>query len=46
MYGYPDYQTGMYGAVPQMQARLNQLEGYQAQQLQVAVVLRLRPDVA
>lgn len=36
MYGYPDYQTGMYGAVPQMQARLNQLEGYQAQQLQAA----------
>ena len=31
MYGL-DYPY--YGAVPQMQARLNQLEGYQAQQLQ------------
>lgn len=26
MYGYPNYQTGMYGAVPQMQERLNQME--------------------
>ena len=31
MYGL-DYPY--YGAVPQMQARLNQLEGYQAQQMQ------------
>lgn len=31
MYGF-DYPY--YGAVPQMQARLNQLEGYQAQQMQ------------
>ena len=31
MYGL-DYP--FYGAVPQMQARLNQLEGYQAQQMQ------------
>lgn len=26
MYGYPNYQTGMYGATPQMQDRLNQME--------------------
>lgn len=26
MYGYPNYQTGMYGATPQMQERLNQME--------------------
>lgn len=26
MYGYPDYQTGMYGAIPQMQDRLNRME--------------------
>lgn len=33
MYGL-DYPYPYYGAVPQMQARLNQLEGYQAQQMQ------------
>lgn len=34
MYGYPNYQTGMYGATPQMQERLNQMEqAYQSMRM-------------